>query len=73
MERCEVRPVELGQSYAVRVRAVNAAGVSNWSLDSDQITVRWVLALQIPDCTVFVSPQSVDFLRCFLKMKSPDS
>ena len=40
MERCEVRPVELGQGYAVRVRALNAAGASGWSMDSEQIVVR---------------------------------
>ena len=40
MERHEVRPVELGQTYAVRVRAVNIAGASSWSLDSEQILVK---------------------------------
>ncbi len=32
---------EVGQSYAVRVRAVNAAGAGPWSLDSDQLMCRY--------------------------------
>jgi len=37
MERGVVEGVELGQSYAVRVRARNAAGWSPWSIESEQL------------------------------------
>lgn len=40
MQKGEVRNVELGQSYAVRVRAYNAAGPGAWSLDTEQLTVK---------------------------------
>lgn len=40
MERGIVEGVELGQSYAVRVRAKNAAGCGHWSIESDQLVCR---------------------------------
>ena len=40
MEFGEAGGVEVGQAYAVRVRAVNAAGPGPWSLDSDQMVAR---------------------------------
>ena len=40
IQKGEVTGVELGQSYAVRVRAINAAGASQWSMDSEQLTVK---------------------------------
>ena len=41
MEHGIVEGVELGQSYAVRVRARNAAGPGHWSLESDQLVCRF--------------------------------
>ena len=40
MERAEITGLELGQTYAARVRAVNAAGQSQWSLDSEKLVAR---------------------------------
>ena len=40
MECAEAYGVEPGQSYAVRVRALNAAGHSQWSIESDQLVCR---------------------------------
>ena len=40
LEFGEAGGVEVGQAYAVRVRAVNAAGPGPWSLDSDQMVAR---------------------------------
>lgn len=40
IERGLVEGVELGQSYAVRVRARNAAGFGHWSIESDQLVCR---------------------------------
>ena len=40
MERGVVEGVELGQSYAVRVRAKNAAGWSPWSIESEQLVCK---------------------------------
>ena len=40
MERGIVEGVELGLSYAVRVRAKNAAGCGHWSIESDQLVCR---------------------------------
>ena len=40
MERGVVEGVELGQSYAVRVRARNAAGWSPWSIESEQLVCK---------------------------------
>jgi len=40
MESGVVEGVELGQGYAVRVRAKNAAGAGHWSLESDQVVCR---------------------------------
>ncbi len=40
MERAEVTGLELGQTYAARVRAVNAAGAGQWSLDSEKLVAR---------------------------------
>jgi hypothetical protein len=40
MERGHIEGVELGQSYAVRVRARNAAGFGHWSIESDQLVCR---------------------------------
>ena len=39
MEHGLVEGVELGQGYAVRVRARNAAGWSPWSIESEQVIV----------------------------------
>merc|ERR1719412_2415488 len=41
LEFGEAGGVEVGQAYAVRVRAVNAAGPGPWSLDSDQMVARY--------------------------------
>ena len=40
MERGVVEGVELGQSYAVRVRAKNAAGWGPWSIESEQLVCK---------------------------------
>jgi hypothetical protein len=40
LEFGEAGGVEVGQAYAVRVRAVNAAGPGPWSLDSDKMVAR---------------------------------
>jgi hypothetical protein len=40
MERAEAEGLETGQSYAARVRAVNAAGAGPWSLDSEKLVAR---------------------------------
>ena len=39
MEHGLVEGVELGQGYAVRVRARNAAGWSPWSIESEQVRI----------------------------------
>merc|ERR1712226_323745 len=39
-ERGLVEGVELGQAYAVRVRARNAAGFGPWSIESDQLVCK---------------------------------
>ena len=39
MEHGLVEGVELGQGYAVRVRARNAAGWSPWSIESEQVMI----------------------------------
>merc|ERR1719374_534869 len=39
-ERGVVEGIELGQAYAVRIRARNAAGVGQWSLESDQLVCK---------------------------------
>ena len=41
MEFGEAGGMEVGQAYAARVRAVNAAGPGPWSLDSDQMVARY--------------------------------
>ena len=42
LNRLEARAhYEVGQSYAIRVRAVNAAGCGPWSIESDQLTCRY--------------------------------
>ena len=41
LEFGEAGGVEVGQAYAVRIRAVNAAGPGPWSLDSDQMVARY--------------------------------
>ena len=40
MERGVVEGLELGQSYAVRVRARNAAGWGPWSIESEQLVCK---------------------------------
>ena len=40
LEFGEAGGIEVGQAYAVRVRAINAAGPGPWSLDSDQLVSR---------------------------------
>ena len=46
MERGVVEGVELGQSYAVRVRARNAAGWSPWSIESEQLVCKHKVSTQ---------------------------
>ncbi len=40
LQKGEVTGVEEGMSYAVRVRAVNAAGPGTWSMESDRLVAR---------------------------------
>lgn len=41
LENGVVEGIELGQGYAIRVRAKNAAGVGPWSLESDQVVCKY--------------------------------
>ena len=40
LQKGEVSGVELGQAYAARVRAVNAAGPGAWSMETDRMVVK---------------------------------
>ena len=50
MERGVVEGVELGQSYAVRVRARNAAGWSPWSIESEQLVCKHKVSTKYSHC-----------------------
>ena len=42
LNRLEARgPYEVGQHYAIRVRAINAAGAGPWSIDSDELVCKY--------------------------------
>ena len=54
-------PYEVGQSYTLRVRAVNAAGAGPWSIESDQVICKYKSLKPKVSFKGFASKEAVNF------------
>ena len=54
-------PYEVGQSYTLRVRALNAAGAGPWSIESDQVICKYKSLKPKVSFKGFASKEAVNF------------